>query len=35
MDNDMYSGHSFDVQCAKYSPSGFYVASGGVSHLRF
>eukprot|EP00108_Taenia_solium_P009057 TsM_000675100 transcript=TsM_000675100 gene=TsM_000675100 len=31
MDNDMYTGHSFDVQCAKYSPSGFYVASGDKS----
>lgn len=30
MDNDMYTGHAFEVQCAKYSPSGFYVASGGT-----
>ncbi|VDL62544.1 unnamed protein product [Hymenolepis diminuta] len=31
MDNDMYSGHSFEVQSAKYSPSGFYIASGDKS----
>lgn len=31
MDNDVYSGHSFEVQCAKYSPNGFYIASGDKS----
>ncbi|VDD76022.1 unnamed protein product [Mesocestoides corti] len=31
LENDLYIGHSFDVQCAKYSPSGFYVASGDKS----
>ncbi|KAM7537988.1 hypothetical protein Aperf_G00000076373 [Anoplocephala perfoliata] len=31
MDNDMYTGHAVEVQCAKYSPSGFYVASGDKS----
>lgn len=30
-DNDIYTEHSCKVNCAKYSPSGFYIASGDVS----
>nr|VZI20187.1 unnamed protein product [Spirometra erinaceieuropaei] len=30
-DNDVYFNHPTDVRSAKYSPSGFYVASGDKS----
>lgn len=34
---DIYTEHSCAVNVAKYSPSGFYIASGGnaISDFRF
>lgn len=32
---DVYTEHSCQVNVAKYSPSGFYIASGGKSFIFF
>ena len=33
--SDVYTEHSCQVNVAKYSPSGFYIASGGKSYYFF
>lgn len=31
--SDVYTEHSWPVNVAKYSPSGFYIASGGIEEF--